>query len=112
MAYKKYYPLIYNERFPNEPENAPGSAGAAELRIRRSDPGFKRLVQNNNPDIIFRDEENTGADRMMTYKKTLAKLFGTLEYAFFRYGCGWMMAIFFGSVWLIHSGLDDAMRVN
>ncbi|KRZ90764.1 Desert hedgehog protein A [Trichinella sp. T8] len=68
MAYKKYYPLIYNERFPNEPENAPGSAGAAELRIRRSDPGFKRLVQNNNPDIIFRDEENTGADRMMTYR--------------------------------------------
>ncbi|KRX91161.1 Desert hedgehog protein A [Trichinella pseudospiralis] len=68
VVYKKHYPLVYNERFPNEPENAPGSAGAAELRIRRSDPGFKRLVQNNNPDIIFRDEENTGADRMMTYR--------------------------------------------
>lgn len=35
-------------------------------RITRSDPAFASLVRNINAAIVFKDEERTGADRMMT----------------------------------------------
>lgn len=42
--------------------------GAIAKRIQRGDPEFAQLVSNTNPDIVFKDEEATAADRMMTAK--------------------------------------------
>jgi hypothetical protein len=46
-------------------------------KIGRRSPDFeRRLVASNDPDIVFKDEETTGADRMMTprLKKALERL--------------------------------------
>jgi hypothetical protein len=42
--------------------------GAATSVIKRGTPAFSALVRNSNPDVAFKDEEGTGADRMMTSK--------------------------------------------
>lgn len=44
--------------------------------VRRSPDFERRLVVSNDPDIVFKDEETTGADRMMTprMKKALERL--------------------------------------
>lgn len=44
------------------------ASGRIRKRIRRGDPEFALLVSNTNPDIVFKDEEGTGADRMMSPK--------------------------------------------
>ncbi|HEY6723504.1 MAG TPA: hypothetical protein VI197_05705 [Polyangiaceae bacterium] len=45
-------------------------AAAGELRepIRRGARGFGRLVRSEHPKISFKDEEGTGADRLMTVR--------------------------------------------
>jgi hypothetical protein len=45
-------------------------------KIARRSPDFERLVASTDPDIVFKDEETTGADRMMTprLKKALERL--------------------------------------
>ena len=44
------------------------ASGAIAKKIRRSDPEFASLVSNSNAAIVFKDEEGTGADRMMTQR--------------------------------------------
>lgn len=63
---RKYPPLVQRQYIPNVSENTLGASGRPEGPIRRKDKRFKELVQNRNPDIEFRDDERTGADRMMS----------------------------------------------
>lgn len=63
--------LSVREYFPNLPEAE--AAGAIERRIIRGGPGFSRLVRNDHARIVFKDEEKTGADRLMS-AETSARL--------------------------------------
>ena len=63
---RKMTPLVYKQHVPNISENTLGASGLPDGAITRGDPRFKDLVENHNTDIIFRDEERDGSDRLMS----------------------------------------------
>lgn len=62
----KMIPLVHKQGVPNLSENTIGASGLSEGAITRDDPKFKQLVTNDNPNIIFKDEEGNGSDRIMS----------------------------------------------
>lgn len=63
---RKITPLVFGQHEPNMSENSLAGSGIPEGRITRQDDKFRDLVPNYNPDIEFKDDEGTGADRLMT----------------------------------------------
>lgn len=58
--------LEIGDKVPSMSEVA--ACGAIAKKIKRSDPEFDSLVSNSNAKIVFKDEEGTGADRLMNQK--------------------------------------------
>jgi hypothetical protein len=56
--------LNLHQKVPNKSEN--DAVGAIIKKITKNAPEFQQFVKNNNPDIVFKNEEKTGADMMMT----------------------------------------------
>ncbi|XP_013106943.1 protein hedgehog [Stomoxys calcitrans] len=63
---RKLTPLVFKQHVPNMSEQTLGASGVSEGAIQRESAKFKKLEFNNNRDIIFKDEEGTGADHVMT----------------------------------------------
>ncbi len=58
--------LKLGQKVPNSAENS--VCGSITKKTLRTDPEFATLVQDLNADIVFKDEEGTGADRIMSTK--------------------------------------------
>lgn len=52
------------QKFPDVEERE--AVGPFTAAVKRGTPAFAKLVKNENPDIVFKNEEHTGADMMMT----------------------------------------------
>jgi hypothetical protein len=58
--------LKLHEKVPNKSET--DAVGAIAKKIKRTDPEFANLVTSSNADIVFKDEEGTGADKVMSQR--------------------------------------------
>ncbi|TQK49823.1 hedgehog signaling domain-containing protein [Streptomyces sp. SLBN-118] len=56
--------LIVGQKVPDTSET--DVVGAIAAKVSRGTAEFRALVNNTNADIVFKDEEKTGADRRMT----------------------------------------------
>lgn len=56
--------LALGDKVP--PKSEVAACGEIRKKIKRADPEFSNLVSNTNTEIVFKDEERTGADRMMS----------------------------------------------
>lgn len=56
--------LQLGERMPRVSEQQ--AIGQVNVRVSRGMPDYRRLLRNRSSEIVFKDEESTGADRMMT----------------------------------------------
>lgn len=56
--------LLLHERVPDQSEAR--IAGSITSRVERGSPEYEHLVRCTDSEIVFKDEEGTGADRMMT----------------------------------------------
>lgn len=72
---RKISPLVFKQHVPNVSENTLGASGLEEGKITRYDAKFKNLVPNYNKDIIFKDEEGTGSDRLMSQVRLINFIF-------------------------------------
>ncbi|KAF0765860.1 desert hedgehog protein-like [Aphis craccivora] len=63
---RKMKPLVFQQHEPNVSEYSITASGPPEGRVQRNDSRFMELVPNYNADIEFKDDEGTGADRLMT----------------------------------------------
>lgn len=63
---RKMKPLVFQQHEPNVSEHSITASGPPEGRVQRNDSRFMELVPNYNADIEFKDDEGTGADRLMT----------------------------------------------
>ena len=77
--------LALYQTVPKVGELSEGGSGPAKEKITRNSPKFENLAPVYNTDIIFKDEENSGADRIMT-KVGLFHLFtfGALAFKAFK----------------------------
>jgi hedgehog signaling domain-containing protein len=60
--------LDLGERVPRQTEQ--DTIGQVVVRVSREMPDYRALLRNPSSDIVFKDEESTGADRMMTRRLT------------------------------------------
>ena len=59
-------PLVLQQHVPNVPETSLAASGPAEGRIDRGTDRFRRLVVNDNVDVLFKNDEGNGEDLIMS----------------------------------------------
>lgn len=79
-------PLMWQQCVPDTSENSNQASGPAKGKITRNSPEFEKLEPNYNIAIIFKDEEGTGADRLMSKVGILSFVY-ILYLAFHHFKC-------------------------
>jgi len=59
-------PLVLHQHVPNTAETALAASGPPEGRVDRGTDRFQSLVVNDNPDIVFKNDEGNGEDLLMS----------------------------------------------
>ena len=79
-------PLMFQQSIPDTSENSQQASGPAKGKITRNSPEFEKLEPCYNNAIIFKDEEGTGADRLMSKVRILSFVY-ILYLAFHHFKC-------------------------
>lgn len=80
---RKLTPLVYKQHEPNHDEYSNLASGLTTGFIERNTSKFDALISNYNRDIQFRDDEGSGADRVMTLVFLFLVFFVILLYIIF-----------------------------